>query len=162
MKIKNSLLLAMTHIGAAAAGFALGIYALPILIAPSSPSEAEIALVESAAIYEGAFTRDRADSDALHWGEGVFSISADAISFSGKLAPGPDYRLYLASEFVETEADFNRIKTSALEVGRVQTFDNFMIPVSKEVDPSNYSTVIVWCETFGQYITSGTYTERKS
>ncbi|MCE2657853.1 MAG: hypothetical protein LW854_06340 [Rubrivivax sp.] len=30
---------------------------------------------------------------ALHWGEGRVSVSAQAISLDGQLAPGPDYKL---------------------------------------------------------------------
>lgn len=41
--MKKSLLLALTHTLAAAVGFALGIYALPILIAPPAPSAEEVA-----------------------------------------------------------------------------------------------------------------------
>jgi len=35
----------------------------------------------------------------------------------GKLVPGPDYKLYLSPEFIETEADFNRLKATMVRVG---------------------------------------------
>ena len=75
----------------------------------------------------------------------------------GKLAPGPDYKLYLASEFVETEADFNRLKSTMVRVGDVKTFENFAVKVPADINPSNYNTVIVWCESFGEFITSAKY-----
>ena len=75
----------------------------------------------------------------------------------GKLSPGPDYKLYLSPEFVETESDFNRLKSKMVQVGEVKTFENFVVPVRDIIDPSNYNTAVVWCETFGQYITSGQY-----
>ena len=65
----------------------------------------------------------------------------------GKLAPGPDYKLYLSPEFVETEADFLRLKPKMVRVGDVKTFENFIVPVPAGVDPARYSAVIVWCET---------------
>lgn len=75
----------------------------------------------------------------------------------GKLAPGPDYKLYLSPEFIETERDFNRLKSRMALVGDVKTFNNFLVPVPPGVDPSQYTTVIVWCETFGEFITSARY-----
>lgn len=75
----------------------------------------------------------------------------------GELAPGPDYNLYLSPEFVETEADFNRIKASMVQVGEVKTFENFVVQVPQGVDPSRYNAVIIWCETFGEFITAAKY-----
>ncbi len=160
MKTKTTLLLLVSHLAAIAVGFAAGIYALPILIAPPAPDSAEVAEIAEQGVFVATFSRDRQDSDALHWGEGEVSIAADAISFMGKLAPGPDYRLYLSPEYVETEADFNRLKASMVQVGDVKTFENFIVPLPEGVDPADYSTVIVWCESFGQYITSGQYERR--
>jgi len=75
----------------------------------------------------------------------------------GRLAPGPDYKLYLSPEFVETEADFARLKARMMRVGDVKTFENFVVRVPESVDISRYNTVIVWCESFGQFITAAKY-----
>ena len=107
--------------------------------------------------YIGHFDRDRQDSDALHWGEGAISIGPQAVSFEGELAPGPDYKLYFSPEFVETEADFERLKASMVRAGDVKTFRNFLIPLPADIDPAQYNTVIVWCESFGEFITSARY-----
>ena len=157
MTKKLSLALVISHLAAIAAGFAAGIYFLPILIAPPAPDAAAVAQAAESGEYVATFSRDREDSDALHWGEGEVTIGPDAITFMGKLAPGPDYRLYLSPEYVETEADFNRLKSSMVQVGDVKTFENFIVPLRDDVNPADYSTVIVWCESFGQYITSGQY-----
>lgn len=153
----KKILLIATHLTAAALGFALGIYMLPILIAPSAPSSAEVATQAAAARYSGKFRRDLKDSDALHWGEGTVSVSARTIAFEGQLAPGPDYKLYLSPEFVETEADFERLKPAMVRVGDIKTFKNFLVPLPESVDPSRYNTVIVWCESFSQFITAAKY-----
>ncbi len=107
--------------------------------------------------FTGRFKRDLKDSDALHWGEGVVSVSPKAISLAGRLAPGPDYKLYLSPQFVETEADFKRLKTSMARVGDVKTFENFIVPVPAGIEPEKFSAVIVWCETFSQFITAAKY-----
>ena len=150
-------LLVVSHTLTLALGFALGVYFLPILIAPPAPSGAEVAAQAKAATWTGTFRRDLKDSDALHWGEGTVSVSAQSIALAGRVAPGPDYKVYLSPEFVETEADFLRLKPRMLRVGEVKTFENFIVPLAAGVDPSGYTAVIVWCERFGQFITAAKY-----
>ena len=152
-------LLTLSHAIAIAIGFALGIYALPILIAPDSPDGESIRDTAESARFTAEFRRDLADSDALHWGEGTLYVDASRIAFEGELAPGPDYRLYLSPEFVETETAFNALKSEMVEIGPVRTFENFMLSVSPGIDPADYRAAIVWCETFGQFITAGSYRE---
>ncbi|HVK54637.1 MAG TPA: DM13 domain-containing protein [Burkholderiales bacterium] len=153
----KKLLLVVSHALTLAIGFALGVYALPILIAPAAPTTSEVAAQADAASYKGRFRRDLKDSDPFHWGEGVVSVSAKSIGLAGELAPGPDYKLYLSPEFVETEADFNRLKSSMVRVGDVTTFKNFLVPVPASIDPARYNTVVIWCESFGQFITAAQY-----
>lgn len=153
----KKLLLLVSHAVALAIGFALGVYFLPILIAPAAPTAAEVGAQAGAASFTGQFRRDLKDSDALHWGEGTVSVGPTAIGLTGKLAPGPDYKLYLSPEFVETEADFLRLKAQMVRVGDVKTFENFLVALPASVDPARYTAVIVWCETFGQFITAAKY-----
>lgn len=157
MTMPRVFILLATHGTALAIGFALGIYALPILTAPPGPAAADVAAGAGAARYTAQFRRDLKDSDLLHWGEGTVAIGARSIALHGKLAPGPDYKLYLSPEFVETEADFARVKPRMARVGDVKTFDNFLVPVPEGVDIERYAAVIVWCETFGQFITAARY-----
>jgi hypothetical protein len=151
------IVLLITHVLAAAIGFAAGIYALPILTAPPAPTDAEVAAVAAQAQFTGEFRRDLADSDALHWGEGIVAIGQGMVSLQGRIAPGPDYKLYLSPEFVETEADFIRLKPDMVQVGDVKTFENFVVPLPASIDPSAYNSVIVWCESFGEFITAAAY-----
>jgi hypothetical protein len=153
----NKLLLTGSHLVASSIGFALGVYFLPILIAPAAPSATEVTSQASRAVFKGQFRRDLEDSDALHWGEGTVSVTRSSIGLLGELAPGPDYKLYLSPEFVETEVDFNRLKATMVRVGDVKTFKNFLVPVPGSVDPSRYNTVVIWCETFSQFITAAKY-----
>ncbi|MEF1230643.1 hypothetical protein QTO02_24780, partial [Vibrio fortis] len=96
----RKLILLCTHLAVGAFGFGLGVYALPILIEPESPSVNSVQAVTEKAVLSGEFTKDRQDSDFLHWGEGIVSITEDAIAFEGELAPGPDYKLYLSPSYV--------------------------------------------------------------
>lgn len=153
----KTVLLVVSHLVVLAIGFALGIYALPILVAPTAPTQAEVAAQAVTARYTGKFRRDLKDSDALHWGEGTVSVGSKSISFEGELAPGPDYKLYLSPSFVETKADFMRFKPQMVRIGDVRTFKNFVVPVPESANIEGYNTVIVWCETFGQFITAAKY-----
>ena len=151
------LMLFVSHILFAAMGFALGIYALPILMAPEAPSAAEVAKLQSGSSYRGQFRRDLGDSDFLHWGEGEVSISDKQVTLVGEIAPGPDYRLYFSPQFVETEAEFADLKAQMVQVGPVKTFENFVVTIPEGIDPSAYNSVIIWCEAFGQFITAARY-----
>ena len=151
------LFLTGTHAAALGVGFALGIYLLPILIAPESPTTEVVQSTAEVAEFTGEFRRDLEGSDALHWGEGKLFVAEDTIALEGRLAPGPDYRLYLSPRLVETEADFEALKSQMVQVGHVKTFQNFSLDVPASINPADYSAAIVWCETFGEFITAATY-----
>ena len=153
----KKLILVATHLAAVALGFALGVYFLPILTAPPAPSAAEVTARAAQAEFKGTFRRDLKGSDTFHWGEGTVSVGRKSISLAGRLAPGPDYKLYLSPEYVETRADVLRIKSKLVRVGDVKTFENFIIAVPESVDPAAYNTVIVWCETFSMFISAAKY-----
>lgn len=154
---RRTLLLLASHAIAGAAGFAAGIYALPILIAPAPPTQAELQAAKSAALFQGRFVRDLPGSDALHWAEGEVSISATEVAFIGTMAPGPDYKVYLSPEFVQTEAEFERVKPRMLRVGDVKSFRGFVVALPAGTDPAAYSSVVVWCETFREFISAARY-----
>lgn len=155
--MKKPLVLIASHLLFAGAGFAAGIYMLPILTAPAAPSEHEVSDAANNAVFTGEFRRDLKGSDFLHWGEGHVSVGEDMITLQGEVAPGPDYKLYLSPAFVETEADFEHLKSKMVQVGDVKTFKNFIIPVPKTIDPREFNTVIVWCESFGEFISATQY-----
>ena len=122
-----------------AAGFALGIFLLPILIAPSAPSDAEVAQVSDKAIFMTMFKKDLPGSDFLHWGVGELSISTRRVSFTGELAPGPDYRLYLTPKLALDEQEFLAMKENSAYIGDIKTFDNFILSVPENINPTKFS-----------------------
>nr|WP_137918333.1 DM13 domain-containing protein [Hydrogenophaga sp. 2FB] len=155
--MKKALILFVSHALVALAGFAAGIYLLPILIAPTAPDATEVGALAAKAPFSGQFRRDLKGSDALHWGEGTVSVGPSAVALMGRLAPGPDYKLYLAPSFVQDEAEFHRIKAASLRVGDVKTFDNFIVALPPGANPADYNTVVVWCETFREFISAAQY-----
>ena len=76
------------------------------------------------------------------------------IWLDGKVAPGPDYRLYLTPKYVETGPGFQMIKAQSLQIGPIKAFENFSLDLPDGVDVTNYRAVLIWCEAFGQFITA--------
>jgi hypothetical protein len=146
-----------THVIVLVAGFALGVYMLPILTAPPSPDKGALQAMEGATLFKGRFNRDLPGSDFLHWGEGEVRLSPERIVHEGRLAPGPDYKLYLAPSFVDTKEAFLKVKSQSKRVGDVRTFEGFLVDVPAGVDVKSYTTVVVWCEAFSMFITAARY-----
>ena len=93
--------------------------------------------------------------------DGKVSISKDIIAFEGSIAPGPDYKIYLTSEFVDTKAGFLKIKEQSLRVGEVKTFNGFIANLSQSVDLTKYNTVVIWCERFEQFISAAQFRDQE-
>jgi len=155
--MKKWLLLIPSHIAVFVLGFVLGIYFLPILIAPPAPTNEMVQASANKSQFKGEFRRDLTDSDALHWGEGTLFVGKEQIALQGRVAPGPSYKLYLSKQFIETEEVFLAQKNNLVEVGRVDTFENFILPIPKHIDSSAYNSAVIWCESFNQFITAAQY-----
>lgn len=155
--MKKFIFVLFTHLVFAFFGFLGGIYALPILMEPQAPTSTELADAAKNVSYSGTFRRDLAGSDFLHWGEGEVLVGKDYISLAGKLAPGPDYRLYLSPFMVSSADEFKRVKSESVEVGSIKTFNNFVVPVPDDIDIDKYRAVVVWCEAFGMFISAASF-----
>ncbi len=139
------------------AGFGAGVYALPILTAEKGLSDAELSQLanqQTPAQRTGQFVRELTDSDRFHWGEGKITVTDTKIWLEGTLAPGPDYRLYLIPDFVDTESGFEAIKNQSVQVAPIKAFRNFAVDVPDDIDVSAYKAVLIWCEAFSQFITA--------
>ena len=154
---KKIILLISSYIIVFVLGFGLGIYLLPILTSPKSVNIDKIIKLEKNALYKTVFVRDLKGSDLFHWGEADVSVSKNEIIVNGSIAPGPDYKLYLTKEFVEQEEEFLSIKDNSRYVAVVKTFKNFVITVPEDIDINDYNTIVIWCESFSEFITAAKY-----
>jgi hypothetical protein len=150
-------LLLVSHISFLVAGVVIGIYSLPILMATSDPTSGTLVLGIKQTRYVATISENLTDSDFLHWGKGTFSLGDEYIVFQGNLAPGPAYQLYLAPKFIDTEKAFLEQKHLMQEVGDVTSFNDYVLPVNPEINIDQFNTVIIWCESFNQFITSAQY-----
>jgi hypothetical protein len=155
--MKRLILGLFTHGAMLAVGFALGVYLLPVIIEPEGPDPDMLRAQSRDALFTAELSRDLRGNDFLHWGEGTLSITPTRIVHEGELAPGPDYKLYLTDRFVEHEDEFLPIKPDARLVGDVKMFGGFVLDIPPGVDVTAYTTVVIWCETFSEFITAAQY-----
>lgn len=147
----------VTHGVALGVGFGLGVYLLPILTAPPSPDAATLEAMAQDAAYTAEIAEDLPGNDFLHWGKGTISLTSTQIVHSGELAPGPDYMVYLVPEFVDDEDAFERVKSDSQRIGPIKTFKGFALDLPEGVDLDAYTTVVIWCEAFSEFIAAAKY-----
>ena len=151
------LFLIFSHGAVLGIGFALGVYFLPILTAPKSANLSQIEQIVANPVYIAEFKKGQRGNDFFHWGEGQLVITNNEIALKGKVAPGPDYKIYLTKKFVEHEDEFLPIKQNALYVADLKVFENFIVPLDKKINFEDYNTIIIWCEAFKEFIASAKY-----
>jgi len=156
-KRKFKFIQVFTHTISLSIGCMIGIYLLPIMIAPEKPSINEFQKVINSAQFDAVFVKDLKESDILHWAKGQISLSKTQIAFRGKISPGPDYKLYLTKKFVQTKKDFLKIKNQSVEIGEIKSFNGFIISTKKEIDITAYNSVVIWCEAFSRFISAAKY-----
>ena len=153
----KKILLFCTHLFVLIFGFGLGVYFLPILTATKPIEISKINELENKAKFSTEFVKDLKGSDPLHWGKAKVTISNEQITVNGSISPGPDYKLYLTNEFVEDENEFLKVKNNAKYISEVKSFKNFVINVPSNVDIKNFNSIIIWCESFNEFITAAKY-----
>jgi len=84
-------------------------------------------------------------------------VTPTQIVHEGRRGAGPDYKLYRVPTFVAHEDEFLPIKTSAPLIGDVKSFKGFPLDVPDGADVTAYTTVLVWCEAFSEFITVAKY-----
>ncbi len=156
-KLISVLFRILTHLLFLIIGVYLGMYLLPILTESPKPNSTLIDLALENSKYETVFVRDLPGSNILYWGQGQLSLSEKNIVFQGKLSPGPDYKLYLTKNYVDDKESFLKIKTNAFLIGDINSFNGFVLKITPSVNIHNYNSVVIWCESFSQFITSARY-----
>ena len=56
-------------------------------------------------------------------------------------------------EFVDDGLAFLAIKAESRQIGAVKTFENFALDLPSAIDLDEYDAVVIWRETFEQFIT---------
>ena len=122
-----------THAIMLVAGFALGVYMLPILTAPKGPDVAALQAMERGALQGPLPTRpQRQRRGALGRRRGEGAARQDR----SRGPPGARARLQAVSRpsFVDTKEGFLGLKDKSRRVGDVKTFDGFLVDVPAGVE----------------------------
>lgn len=150
-------ILLVTHLGLFGLGFAAGVYYLPILTATQNATDKDVQMVKDSARYTGIFDKNQEGSNAVHWADGKLYVSKNEIAFEGTVAPGPDYKIYLTKTQANNKSSFLKIKDESLYIGDLKNFGNFKKTIPNGIDIDEYTTVQIWCERYGQFISSAAY-----
>ena len=134
-------------------GFAVGILAFPYLFPPPPAAEQLTEDDRSALVATGNFIHAN-PSDPLHYGSGKVSVYEKTLFLEPdfEVGPGPKYHVYLVpKETIRQSLDVK--DTMFVDLGRLRSFkgsQRFEIPAG--VDLKQYSSVVIWCETFSVLI----------
>ena len=80
-----------------------------------------------------------------------------SVWLDGSLSLGPDYWLYFAPIFVETEESFLTIKSLLVAVGSIKASADFTLQLPDGVNVDGFPAVVIWCEAFSQFITAAEF-----
>ncbi len=153
----KALLIIIMTLAIFAAGFIAGVYSLPILTEQPAPDIAILKQHQGRSQFSATFKPGLKGSDRFHYGDGMVYLTNDAISMQGTLSPGPDYQLYLSRNFIDNEDDFLAQKGTMQRIAGVRSFNGFKLVVPQGIDVSDYNTVVIWCESFEEFITAAQY-----
>ena len=135
------------------AGFAAGIFYFPFLFPPAPVDEAVTDEGSRRLLATANFVH--ADPrDPIHYGSGSLRLFDDLLHLEAdfEVGPGPKYHVYLVPEAPVTP-DSRVEETMFVDLGRLKAFtgsQNYPIPAG--ANPSDYGSVVVWCEHFNVLI----------
>ena len=151
--MRSALLLLIGALVGVIGGFALGIGIFPYLFPPPEVNEPLVAKSDTDVVARATFIHAN-PADPIHYGQGSATIYADLVRLEPdfEVGPGPKFHVYLvpdADVTPETEVE----ATMFVDLGRLKSFSgsqNYTIPAG--LDPTDYGSVVIWCEQFNVLI----------
>ena len=52
---------------------------------------------------------------------------------------------------------FSKKKINGLKIGAINSFNGFLLELPKDLNLENYNSVVIWCESFSEFITAAQY-----
>ena len=135
----------------------LGIYLLPILTAPVGPDQAVLQATEATALFKSRFARNLRVSDFVHWGEGDLRVRPTRLLTKGDLHRALTTSSTLRPSSWTLRKASSKIKGQSKRIGDVKTSDGFLLDVPPGADVAAYTTAVIWCEAFSQFISAAKY-----
>ncbi|ARU58983.1 hypothetical protein OLMES_4996 [Oleiphilus messinensis] len=155
--------LALVFVVGLLTGLAVGavtvLFYYPFWFPPAEVNETVTLLPGKVMVAEGAFIHPDPDDD-VHWGKGGLTVyqQGDALEYflnaDFEVGPGPDFHVYVVNE--QNITDKNQFDPDrAIELGRLKSFTGSQVYVlTNGVNAGPSHSLVVWCKTFKQLITS--------
>ena len=137
------------------AGFAAGMFYSPFLFLPPAVNELVSDVGGRTRVATGTFVHGD-PLDPIHYGSGGVTLYEDLVHLEQdfEVGPGPKYHVYLAPD-ADIGPDTRVEETMFVDLGRLKAFtggQNYPIPAG--TDPTDYRSVVVWCEHFNVLISA--------
>jgi hypothetical protein len=167
--LKSSLIALTSLVFGVAIGAMAMLIAFPFLFPPPAANDAPPMAAQSqgagsqpaSAALRFRFDESAPGRDPIHWANGTGSFMQTeqgwVLRLNGdfKAGPGPNFWLYLNTRTVGEESAF-KADAGRVKLAHLRSFEgaqNYLLPAG--VDPSQFHTLTIWCESFGVYIASG-------
>ena len=136
-----------------ALGFVLGIFVYPYIFLADIVADETLDTAGRQVVATGGFIHVN-PSDPVHWGKGAVTVYQDAVHLEQdfEVGPGPKYHVYLVPGAPVTSAA-DVTAAMFIDLGRLRAFKGsqvYRLPAG--LKPSQYRSVVIWCEQFGVLI----------
>jgi hypothetical protein len=134
-------------------GVAVGLFIFPYVFPPPPAMETLDEADRADLVATGEFIHAN-PSDPVHYGSGKVSVYQSAVFLESdfEVGPGPAYHVYLVPK-PTIRASGDVADTMYVDLGQLRAFkgsQRYAIPDG--VDLADYSSVVIWCETFSVLI----------
>jgi hypothetical protein len=135
--------------------------AFPYLFPPAPANDPALATMAAAPAATFRFDEQAPGRDSVHWANGRGTlVRTDAgwvlrLEADFRAGPGPNYWIYLNTRPVGQNREFTG-DSGRVRLAKLRSFEgaqNYVLPAS--IDPTQFHTLTIWCESFSQYIGSG-------
>lgn len=135
-------------------GFALGIFFYPYIFLADIVAEEGLADAgDRPVVASGEFVHAN-PSDPVHYGRGAVTVYEGLVRLEPdfEVGPGPKYHVYLVPE-AEVTPETAVDETMYVDLGRLRAFKGSQnYPVPEGATPTDFGSVVIWCEQFGVLI----------
>ena len=144
-------------------GFAGGIFVYPYIFLADVVANETLDASNRQAVADGTFIHAN-PSDPVHYGKGPVTVFRDLVRIENgfEVGPGPKYHVYLVKKKdVKNSSDVKDAEFK--DLGRLRGFRGSQnYPIPEGVNPRDYASVVIWCETFGVLISPASLTFKGS
>jgi hypothetical protein len=119
-----------------------------VIIFVSSPTKADDLDVDFSGF--ATLTKSYSDNPDIGFSSNYLNASETGFSFRRDSILGGQANITINN-------DWDAVVQAIYQDRSIKTFDNFILDVPANINPAKFTAVVVWCETFSEFITAATY-----